>query len=1175
MMAFKNLFLIFSMLIFGFACSNKEGPKTSSKIKIVGANAFSAGSNLANRAMNGLLLYGKSTDGKSFLKKIDSGVVDMSFSNGTWNFYAVAWDYAAPAMDSGFKGRVSCAKSLGVQLKGIDVVVNLNLSNSNCDGDFHPIVEKVGADFKLPKLSLFSCKNASMISSFSSTPSTDCDQSFPELNKGYATSFKIVVPEYNSSGAMGGDAITSGCMVVSDAEDASLSTTGQLIADAISLPMSGLNGFESYIKVYYSATPCDESNGFTKISLSNSTKKKRFFSPKVTGTQGVEQFFLETDAGPVCQGPRLDPTRFASGLGTVYSPFTICTPEQFKLIHTGYRVGGIDTYNKHFDLINDISFDFNDITAIGDGSTAYVGHFNGTNHRIENFRLKCGNTPQTNFGLFKIIGAAGEVSNLTVNKGVVDCGERSAGVDVKIGLIAGKASGARFYNIKAFGHVSGDEFVGGIVGYADSDTTISDSHFEGGVSAKSSVGGLAGLMTGTAMISIISRSSFKGEINAKCNVSVCNSLAGGLVGYAPWSGATGKIDQSKAILTSLYGSTYLGGIVGKAANVSIYDSIASGYMYSNAETNGSTTYVHFGGLVGYASQGNFSSSIAYVHRVFPKKIAADTTYGPNSGPSSITQPTCNPPANFQHNYGLLAINDNSILNCNTNANLPLSSMSTATTYATYFSAFPGGSSPFEWDSSEADPGTGFRNIPRLRWESSRMADIPYLENKCLGNYQNFAGAGTQSNPFIICTVNQFNLMVPGYYYVLKKNLNFDEAILAPKVPGTYFLDGNGYSLINFKIYASAPGNWGLFKELYSDSEIKNVKIVNSRVYSPAPYILTGNMNIGLLAGTNKGKIENVFVLDSSMNLALYDFKNYGGFLELYAGGLVGINQASGKILNSELNVSVVISEPRIEDDSIYAASIAAKNIGTIKGVRSKGSVNRSMGIFQKSDNSSAAIGDGCLTNGDYLLKSTAPPNVYLVCRSYLLTSAFQITDFEYIAGVVAYNEGLIAEVQYDGEFSPKDGKENDEGHVAPLVSYNSFSGKILDVDLGGNFNFFNYNLNFIKDVVADNNGIMSRIYFHPSSLFGFIVNNGSIFDGQLDNICKASFVASFCAANTASFTSTSPLTMSYYTATGPDVWYLGYSPFKPNGAIWFYDMFSNDISLYKTGGSFEKLGRGF
>ena len=115
-------------------------------------------------ANNGLILYGRSLDGKSFTKKINSDVLDLNFPNGTWNFYAVAWEHGTPTLDTGLMGKVSCAKALGIQLKGVEVAINLKVNNNNCDANFHPNVEFVSTENKLGSLSLFSCKNFSGVS---------------------------------------------------------------------------------------------------------------------------------------------------------------------------------------------------------------------------------------------------------------------------------------------------------------------------------------------------------------------------------------------------------------------------------------------------------------------------------------------------------------------------------------------------------------------------------------------------------------------------------------------------------------------------------------------------------------------------------------------------------------------------------------------------------------------------------------------------------------------------------------------------------------------------------------------------------------------------------------------------------------------------------------------------
>ncbi|MBC7429950.1 MAG: hypothetical protein H7336_15155 [Bacteriovorax sp.] len=244
---FKSILSVTLIILLVASCSKKEGT-TVSKIKIFGS-AFSTGM-IATRANNGLMLYGQSSDGKMFAKKINDDSVELVFPNGVWNFYAVAWEYSGgAAADTGLLGRVSCAKSMGVSLVGADAAINLSLSNTNCDSSFHPNSELVSGERKLAKISINSCKNISGITSFVDT--TLCDYNGGVIdNKGYATYVRLVVPEYSTFGNGNTPAIVSRCFAIESSSPSGVATSESSFINSINIPKSGVNGFNAYFQIF-------------------------------------------------------------------------------------------------------------------------------------------------------------------------------------------------------------------------------------------------------------------------------------------------------------------------------------------------------------------------------------------------------------------------------------------------------------------------------------------------------------------------------------------------------------------------------------------------------------------------------------------------------------------------------------------------------------------------------------------------------------------------------------------------------------------------------------------------------------------------------------------------------------------------------------------------------------
>lgn len=1152
MNALSRIVQITALLLGVWGCSSDRAGSTSSKIKIIGANAFSG--SLGAAANNGLLLYGRSLDGKSFTKKINSDVLDLNFPNGTWNFYAVAWEHGAPDATTGLKGKVSCAKSLGVQLKGVEVAINLKLNNNNCDSNFHPNVEFVSGEYKLANLSLVSCKNVSLANYFVPSGVTVCDQNTGNLHKGYATSFKIVVPEYNSVSGGIGPGITSECLVVHDGASAFLDSASIAKALDFNLPKIGLNGLKAYVKVYYSLSPCDESSlGFSTISLSESVKNKHFTSAPLGGSQITDQFFLEADASIICQDQRPDQT-FASGRGSFDIPYTICSKQQFLNIETNYS-SGLVTRTKSFDLLKNIDFQFQIISSTGgDGTLPYTGAFNGLNHRIENFRIDCdGLGDSDNYGLFRYASSGATFSNLVLNRAVVEC-FISGQINHNIGLLLGHGANIQLNNILGFGHIEGKQKVGGLVGQFTLNSHASDVHFEGDIKGEKYVGGIIGYATGTSdSTPFVFQSSFSGSLRGKCpSMSNCDSILGGLVGEANYS-SLGKISESTAKIKSAEGSLIIGGVAGKTNKIEITESIVSGFLISNAVTTTYPNVVQMGGLVGFADFGNFNKNVAYVTR---KTKGTDIYEGGIIG-KTIYSPTC-VSVTPNKNYALASLYST---DCNNFSSMTLNQI---TDKSNYFSSDFATEHP-HWIWNSVDSGVG-KDIPRLLWEIYRENSVPHLKRKCSGLYDSQSGDGSQFNPKSICSVSQYDLMLPGVYYSLKKDLLFDAVTPVTQKPsGHYFLNGENNALINPYIEASTAGGQGLFKNLASLSEIKNLNIYNAKIGGMLS--VPGNVNMGILAGSNSGSIFNVNIYDSAINLEDLDFS--GDSHVFTAGSIVGINDLSGKISNLELDSDINLYRPYTDgDDYFYMASVVGKNFGDIKIVKSSGSVNRKMGSTFNASNFDGSVSSLCITLGEYRLNIF--DSLYYLCTGTNFTQEVSPLKAEdNFAGVVAYNTGSLSEIDFEGDMEIRDVPSNALGILAPFVGTNN--GSISDVHIQSRMNLVS---RVVNKLIPVNSGAVSRLYFNTedtSTDFSFS-SLDSFFTGVSDSpgICH-SVSSSFCTYNGINFINIDPV----FDLGGKtySTWSFTDNFFAPSNTTWLLE--DDELSLRRTGGSFEKLGKGF
>ncbi|QDD89915.1 YDG domain-containing protein [Pseudomonas oryzihabitans] len=243
-------------------------------------------------------------------------------------------------------------------------------------------------------------------------------------------------------------------------------------------------------------------------------------------------------------------TLFAGGAGTVGSAYSITSWQQLA------NISQVLSGGYYFSLSNNLDQNSPGYTALasssanngagwnplGSNSTLFIGTFNGLGHTLSDLVI---NRSNNYVGLFGITGAGAVIRD--------------------IGLVGVS--------------VSGDQVVGGLVGYNDRGT-LSNAYATGSVSGNYYVGGLVGY-------------NDRGTLsNAYATDSVSGSYSGGLVGYS--SGTLSNVYATG----SVSGSQYVGGLLG--LNVG---------TLSNAYATGSVSGTsNVGGLLGYNDHGTLSSS---------------------------------------------------------------------------------------------------------------------------------------------------------------------------------------------------------------------------------------------------------------------------------------------------------------------------------------------------------------------------------------------------------------------------------------------------------------------------------------------------------------------------------------------------------------------------------------
>lgn len=230
--------------------------------------------------------------------------------------------------------------------------------------------------------------------------------------------------------------------------------------------------------------------------------------------------------------------------------------EQLQAINT--NLGGNYALRNSIDATATSSWDDNDNDNINEGfkqigteiKNAFTGKFDGLDYNI--FGLTINRSNEDNVGLFGVVNGA-TINNVT--------------------LVGGS--------------ITGDSYVGGIVGNAiGENTVISNATNSASVTGNSQVGGIVGIITGNSVN--------KSKVNNVINTGTINGNAGNDVG-----GLIGSLNKSQLIgnsynLGAVTSSGHdVGGLVGSASNSTIGD--GTNLVYNRLDVTGA---YNVGGIVG-------------------------------------------------------------------------------------------------------------------------------------------------------------------------------------------------------------------------------------------------------------------------------------------------------------------------------------------------------------------------------------------------------------------------------------------------------------------------------------------------------------------------------------------------------------------------------------------------
>lgn len=364
----------------------------------------------------------------------------------------------------------------------------------------------------------------------------------------------------------------------------------------------------------------------------------------------------------------IDPSSngFQSGDGSVGDPYIICTAAQLNSI-------GDNFLDKHFKILSNIDMDNISYTIIGSNEMfgmfnykRFTGTIDGGGFEISN--LVQDNSAHDAYGFVGALGSTGVLKNIKIKNALIDDSSSPTFNSSSVGGIAGIASGT-IENCSFEGDVQSVQFngsAGGLVGvgaeglkivnsyskgaisssqgkaaglmaYADQ-VTISDSYFEGTITAERIAGGLVGeLYANNSLTEIINS-------YAIANITSSQSDAGGLIGNA-YADATLTIEKTFHA-GNVTGGNYTGGIIGYGDQSSAYITLTESYHIGDVtDVSGAA-----GGVLGYSADimmnNIYSSSIVTSPTTKGAVIGEGSNYVPdisrnivwNSSIASVTDP---------------------------------------------------------------------------------------------------------------------------------------------------------------------------------------------------------------------------------------------------------------------------------------------------------------------------------------------------------------------------------------------------------------------------------------------------------------------------------------------------------------------------------------------------------
>ncbi len=274
-------------------------------------------------------------------------------------------------------------------------------------------------------------------------------------------------------------------------------------------------------------------------------------------------------------------------------PVEISSPDEFKAFRDAVNAGTMTMLysgRKYFVLTTDIDLNHENWTPIGTSAHTFSGYFNGGGHVIKNLKVENGSADYQ--GLFGYTDNATVYNMHLLNPQVEGkdyvgsvVGYAHTNSHITDVLVTSDASSGNDYTVKS---VNGSG--GGIVGYAK-DATIERCMFRGQVKCTGWTGGIVGNVNNNVTITDCSASNFLQNLSY-----IASSAVGGIVGGA--GGVTVNRCFARNIISwNFLNEPYRGAIVGQT-NSDDPSNIANCAYWTDININEIATYLKMPTLTG-------------------------------------------------------------------------------------------------------------------------------------------------------------------------------------------------------------------------------------------------------------------------------------------------------------------------------------------------------------------------------------------------------------------------------------------------------------------------------------------------------------------------------------------------------------------------------------------------